>query len=213
MRAVSNLYLRVLPRALFGFRRYLVFAAVLFVTCVIVGYRGFSDSSGSLPWIFRSLVRLKEVLESVTPGWRVVILFWNNLKVTLISLAFGWILGIVPILGIAVNGVLIGAGAKLLVVRGTMPLHVVALGLLPHGLFELPAFLIGQAMGLRIGLFAPVVWAGRASRADLGRIVAESAAILVLVVVPLLAVAALMELGVSPSVLRLLTRGLSDLPF
>jgi stage II sporulation protein M len=212
LRVLAHLYTRALPRAFRSYWRYLLFAAMLLATCVIVGYRGFTPSNDSLPWIFGNLVSLRDSMTGASEFKQMAMLFWNNLKVTLVSIGLGWIFGIIPLVSICLNGVIIGAGAKLMVAKDALPMPLVVASFLPHGVLELPAFLAGQIVGLRLGFLIPIVWRGRASRNDLGRAAAEGAIILGLFCVPLLAIAAVVELKITPAIIRALAPHLSTLP-
>ncbi len=207
LRTISALYTRALPRALRGYRRYLLFASVLFITCVIVGYRGYQIQGEELPWMFRNLAALRDSMAGKSRGMQVLMLLWNNLRVCLVSTVLGWILGIVPMLSIGLNGVLIGVGARLMVARGGWPLGMVIASFLPHGVLELPAFIAGQVVGMRMGFLIPLVWRGRATTGDLGRAFAEGIAILLLFTVPALALAAAVELSVTPALIRAMAPG------
>ncbi len=102
-----------------------------------------------------------------------------------------------------------------MVVRNALSASVVIASFLPpHGILELPAFLAGQVVGgLRLGFLLPVVWRGRASKNDLGgRAAVEGAIILGLFCVPLLAIAAVVELKVTPAVVRMFAPELPTLP-
>jgi len=106
-----------------------------------VGYRNYQIQGDQVPWMFRNLAALRDSMEHRPRGMQMAMLFWNNLRVSLISLLFGWILGIAPMLSVGLNGALIGVGARLMVARGGWPLGVVIASFIPHGVLELPAFI------------------------------------------------------------------------
>lgn len=203
MSVIHKLYARALPRALRSYHRYIIFVAILFITCMVVGFKGYRPSpDGSLPWALRGLAELSDKLAS-GPLWkRLLTLLWNNMRVTLVSLALGWLLGIVPIISTCLNGVVIGMAVKMVMVRSGWSMGMVSLSFLPHGVFEIPAFLVGQAIGVRIGFLTPLAWRGKATSKDLGRMAAESLTLLAAAIVPLLALAALLELTLTPAVIR-----------
>ena len=213
LRKLSALYTRALPRAFRGYRRYLLFACVLFATCVVVGYKDYQIQGDQVPWMFRNLAALRDSMEHRPRGMQMAMLFWNNLRVSLISLLFGWILGIVPMLSVGLNGVLIGVGARLMVARGGWPLGMVIASFIPHGVLELPAFISVQAVGMRLGFLIPLVWRGRATTGDLGRAFAEGVAILLLFAAPALALAAVVELSLTPALIRAMAPGYPALPY
>jgi len=208
MSVIHKLYGRALPRALQSYHRYLIFVAVLFITCMAVGFTGYRPSpDGSLPWALRGLADLAERLESVPLWQRVLILFWNNVKVTFISLALGWLLGVVPMVSTCLNGVVIGMGAKMVMVQSGWSMGMVILSFLPHGVFEIPAFVAGQAIGVRIGFLTPLAWRGKTTGHDMGRMAAESLTLIGAAILPMLAAAAVLELTLTPAVIRLISPG------
>ena len=108
LRVHAHLYTPALQRAFRSYCRYLLFAAMLLATCVIVGYRGFTPSNDSLPWIFGNLVNLRDSMTGASEFKQMAMLFWNNLKVTLVSIGLGWIFGSIPFitLRISISGLL-----------------------------------------------------------------------------------------------------------
>jgi len=213
LKRLSVLYTRALPRALRGYRRYFLFACVLFATCVVVGYRDYQIQGDQLPWMFRNLAALRDSMEQKSRVMQILMLFWNNLRVSLISLLLGWILGIVPMLSVGLNGVLIGVGTRLMVERGGWPLGIVIASFIPHGILELPAFIAVQAVGMRLGFLIPLVWRKRATTGDLGRAFAEGVVIVLLFAAPALILAAVVELSLTPALIRAMAPGYPALPY
>lgn len=128
-------------------------------------------------------------------------LFADNLRVCALCMVYGFVPFIylsAAVLGI--NAMLIGALAAYTVRSGTS-LAAYAVGLLPHGIFELPALLACVAMGLYL--------CGQNTRNFQGQEPAAhpidaltQALRLLAVVIPLLAAAALIEANVTPFLLR-----------
>ena len=75
----------------------------------------------------------------------------NNLLVSLQMMIFGFFLGITPLIGLFTNGALLGSIIAGLEYQGASALVFLSLGVLPHGIFELPAFIISAAFGLKLG--------------------------------------------------------------
>ena len=85
----------------------------------------------------------------------VIGIFLQNLFVSAIALFGGILLGLAPILVVAVNGFLIGYVLASILSISAPAFLVISLaigGLVPHGIFEVPAFLIASTLGLRLGL-------------------------------------------------------------
>lgn len=81
-------------------------------------------------------------------------IFLQNTLATMLALLGGILFGISSFVIIFFNGFLIGFVLLTLLMVPGNPLNnilYIILGLVPHGIFELPAFLIASALGLRLG--------------------------------------------------------------
>ena len=83
-------------------------------------------------------------------------IFLNNIGVAGIGIVGGFILGIGPFLVVVVNGFLLGfiTISVFNIMSGDFfsALWFLILGLLPHGILEIPAFLVAAVLGLRLGM-------------------------------------------------------------
>ncbi|MBN2115011.1 MAG: stage II sporulation protein M [Anaerolineales bacterium] len=132
------------------------------------------------------------------------VIFYRNIRVTVLSLLLGLLsFGTLGLTVFMANIVLVGGllgGAQLV---GYSPWLVFAAGILPHGIFELPAIFIATAAMLKVGaqLVTPQ------SEKSLGEMLLLSLAdwlrIFVGIVLPLLAIAALIEFYVTPVLIKL----------
>jgi stage II sporulation protein M len=130
-------------------------------------------------------------LLSDSPAVLAVKLFLNNLSTCLLLFLGGVSLGVVTVLILSVNGLLIGAVTEL--VRQQQGMLYIAAALLPHGIFEIPAFLIGREVIAE--------WHGSGDAAA-GAL--PLARLFLRVVVPLLAVAAAVEAFITPAILSMI---------
>ncbi|MCX6747010.1 MAG: stage II sporulation protein M [Candidatus Pacearchaeota archaeon] len=74
----------------------------------------------------------------------------NNVKTTFLSIFFGAIFGIFPIINTIINGYVLGFVFVLTVNNsGVWELWRI----LPHGIFELPAVFISFGLGIKLGMF------------------------------------------------------------
>jgi len=78
-----------------------------------------------------------------------IFIFLKNVSALLISFMFSPILCLVPIIALIVNGGLISFISVAVVQEES--LDVLLAGLLPHGIFELPALIMGEAAALSFG--------------------------------------------------------------
>jgi len=79
-------------------------------------------------------------------------IFLKNVSVLLFSFIFSPILCLLPILTLTFNGLLLSFISVL--VAQEESLGLVLVGLLPHGIFEIPALIIGEAAALSFGATA-----------------------------------------------------------
>ena len=82
----------------------------------------------------------------------VILIFIKNVSALVLSFVFSPILCLVPILALVVNGWLLSFVSAVVIQEKS--LGFVLAGLLPHGIFELPALIMGQAAALSFGTMA-----------------------------------------------------------
>ncbi|BCJ87295.1 stage II sporulation protein M [Effusibacillus dendaii] len=76
----------------------------------------------------------------------------NNVKASLVLIVSGIFLAILAIGGIVVNGIMVGYAVSMVGQTAAVPAwSLVVFGLLPHGVFEIPAFLLAGSMGIKLG--------------------------------------------------------------
>lgn len=81
-----------------------------------------------------------------------LLIFKNNLLVGVLSLFLGILFGLLPLLTVGVNMFIFGFMLAALVVLGNYQgFFLFALSIVPHGILELPAFLLAAAFGLKLG--------------------------------------------------------------
>lgn len=131
-------------------------------------------------------------------------LFTNNLTVSLFAFALGITLGVGSAWVLFYNGVMMGALGAVFVEAGQ--LTAFATGVLPHGVLEIPAAILGGAAGfvLAQGIVRARSWPRSEELARAGK----EALLLVSGCVPLLAMAAVLEAGVARAPDWFLGRGI-----
>lgn len=143
-------------------------------------------------------------LDSLGEALPAPVLFLHNARTTIVFLLLGLVsfgtLGLTLFIGnIALVGGVLG-GAQLV---GYSPLLAFAAGILPHGIFELSAIILATAAMLKVGAQLVTPQAEK----SLGEILLISLAdwfrIFVGIVLPFLAVAALIEIYITPLLIKL----------
>ncbi len=82
-------------------------------------------------------------------------IFLQNLTATGVAWVGGLLFGLVPIIAVALNGFILGYVATFIAISTSdvlTNLAFLAAGLIPHAIFELPAFLLAGVSGLVLGL-------------------------------------------------------------
>lgn len=113
-------------------------------------------------------------------------IFQNNIFSSFIGLIFGVFFGIFPLMGALINGLLLGYVYAL--ASATEGFGVIWM-LVPHGIFELPAVFISLGLGLKLGMFIFV----KNKKKELFERLNKSLKVFVIIVLPLLIIAAIIE--------------------
>jgi len=134
-----------------------------------------------------------------TPAILALKVFLNNLQACLLLFLGGASLGVLTAFVLAANGLVIGAIIE--VVREQKGLVFVLAAIAPHGIFEVPAFIIAGALGF---LLARELWRDLQGREDAGVGAVRLGRYFLTIVVPLIAVAAIIEAFITPEIIQLL---------
>ena len=181
--------------------RWVGMTAVAFLVLVVLSYiagRLFPEIPAAILTYFNEVVADSGIVRD-DGSFSALALFGNNLRAMVLSTLYGFIPFLyLPALSMGVNAILLGMGASS--VNGQWLL--LAAGILPHGIFELPALCLSLAAGLCLcqninryirknekGIMKPLLL-------NILRVTG-------LVVIPLLVVAAIMESYVTPAVMQL----------
>ena len=139
-----------------------------------------------LNYILDFISQLLEKTQSMSFSQLTSFIFFNNLKSSFFGIIFGVVLGIFPVLALIANGYILGFVSSLTVVEeGIFSLWRI----LPHGIFELPAIFISFGLGLKFGSF---IFSKNKPKA-FNDFLINSFRVFLLIVIPLLIVAAIIE--------------------
>lgn len=129
-------------------------------------------------------------------------LFANNVRATLLILLAGLVsFSVLGMLIYLVNVGLIGGVLGVFKLIGYSPLVLFAAGLLPHGIFEIPALMIASAIVLRMAAVLVAPQLGKSMGQVVLELLADWAKVFLGVVMPLLGIAALVEAYITPLIL------------
>ena len=150
----------------------------------------FGESVGGFVQLFRELPKPQLALA----------IFLNNTLKTFLVVIGGVLLGVVPVIFLLVNGGALGFVLYLSIQHRGVFDSLVAI--LPHGVLELPAVLMGTSLGLLIGATAIRRIFGNTALA-LRTELALALRFFVSVIIPLLAAAALVESFVTSALVKM----------
>ena len=129
-------------------------------------------------------------------------IFANNVRATLLVFLGGMIsFSVLGMLVFLLNIGLVGGVLGIVKLMGYSPALLFAAGLLPHGVFEIPALVIASAIVLKIGAVLVTPQLGKSMGQIVLELLADWAKIFIGLVIPLLAVAAVIEAYVTPMIL------------
>lgn len=195
------------------FRRILPAVGLMSLLAVVTAWssHGWALSAFEEPLSYATPERLQKIeenlgelpdLASLSGHLNAPFLFFNNTRsMVIIFLAGLFSFSVLGVLFFMVNVGLIGGVYALFQLIGVEPLPIFLAGVLPHGIFELPALLIGSAVVLYIGAVIVTPQNGKSMGEVIISLMADWAKIFVGLVIPLLAIAALIEAYVTPGIL------------
>jgi len=132
-----------------SYKRWLFIAVLLFGIGLVLGL---ATTVGITDLLAEDVADLEELAELLSPLPQVaffVFVFVKNVSAVLISFALSPIFCLAPVMALIFNGGILGL-VSVLVVQEKSVGYLLA-GLLPHGVFELPAFIMGEAVALSFG--------------------------------------------------------------
>jgi len=188
---------------------WLVLSCVFFVAGYLVAVTALRNNPLAFQLILDQLERLMELGDSIYsshPLRGIYLVLMNNTVATFSIILFSFILGLPPLFSLFGNGTLMGVVAILMQDQGLSFPAFFFLGILPHGILELPAFFISASLGLKIGYHVVFPLPGE-SRLNSLKILFQEVKRMAPVIFLLLAAAACIEVLVTPLLLRAVLPG------
>lgn len=185
-------------------RNWLVLAVVIFLAGSLLAYFGSALQDDSLPGIETQLDDLQKIFEIILgnpPLITVLIIFLKNFMAVAQMLFLGVLAGFSPLATLFLNGYILGiVAASCSAAGGSVP-AMILLGILPHGLFELSAFFLCAALGLKLGYHCIASPLPDKTRLQSFRYIWKEIVTVIPLVVTLLLCAAFVEIYVTPHLL------------
>lgn len=132
-----------------SYRRWLLVAIFLFGIGLLAGLATPIGTDDLLTEDTAALGELIDFFGLLPQSSALVFIFIKNVTAVLTSFAFSPIFCLVPVMALSFNGWLIGLVSTVVIEQES--LGYLLAGLLPHGIFELPALIMGEAAALSFG--------------------------------------------------------------
>ena len=129
------------------YRRWIIIAVFLFGAGVVFGLTT-TSTDGLLTEELETLEELGDILSPFNI-FTFLFIFIKNVSTLLLSFVLSPIFCLIPILALTLNGWLLAFVS--VAVTQEKSLSFVLSGLIPHGIFELPALILGEAAALSFG--------------------------------------------------------------
>jgi stage II sporulation protein M len=176
-------------------------AALLFAVTFTLGWTtslGNPATGEKVLRVFKDQVA-SEVLDK-NPAVLALKLFLNNLEVCILLFMGGASLGIVTLFILSLNGIAIGIIMEL--VSRTRSLSFMLAAIMPHGIFEIPSFLISAGLGITLAQTLLNEWRSDPD-ADAASAMRDLGKPFIGLVVPLTAAAAFVEAFITPQIIQM----------
>lgn len=177
-----------------SYKRWIFVAVGLFAIGIAVGLAIPTDIADFLAEDLAALEELGIIFGPFQISTAIFI-FFKNVSALLLSFIFSPILCLTPIIALLANGLVISFVSALVVQEESLGFLLAAL--LPHGIFELPALIIGEAAALSFGAMAIVALISKQKRNQLLPNLKQNLRYLV-IAFALLLPAAIIETYISP---------------
>jgi stage II sporulation protein M len=181
------------------FTNAIIISLLLFCATITVGWVGTMQN----PQIGEDLMQLfeKEVAGQITGKATPEIfirLLTNNLEACVLLFLGGASFGILTIFVLTLNGILIGSILE--IVHQDHTIVFVAAAILPHGIFEIPAFIFSASLGILLAQSLIAEWYHGGDTAGEAR---GFARLFIVYVIPLVVIAAFVEAFITPIIIHL----------
>lgn len=130
-----------------------------YVSCILMlagAFIGFVQAEKVEQIAVQMLAQIKELVNKMGTDKDALSVFWlifsNNVTSAILMMVFGIVIAIPPIGGMVTNGILLGYIFQEMAESGQNIILMFTVGILPHGIFELPAVIFAAGVGIRYGL-------------------------------------------------------------
>jgi len=182
---------------LYSIRFLIIICIFAFVFSILAGYFSAQSNPQDAEEFFEKLGVMYEPIEGFSSFGQFIFVILNNSIALFLSILLGIIFGIFPFIVIFSNGTILGILMYLF--KYNLSLDQFFIGILPHGILEIPLLIIGCAMGLRVGkeVFRRVFQ----KKGDIKKELSTAIEFFWKIIIPLLVLAAAIEVFITARIL------------
>lgn len=191
---------RYLREYLLRNKKFIIISCLLFILSLIIGIIANESIRPVMVNILKQLVNQSPKNPTMTQT--ALYLFSNNIKVNIIILLGGLLFSVVSVLIIILNGIIIGFTATM------VPSTVFVVGIIPHGIFEIPATVLSLVEALlitklEINVISLLLSGNFRNRIGELNIIVKDILLTVMITFVFLVIAAIIEAGITPTLLNM----------
>lgn len=185
---------------LYSLKSYILFSSFILAVSALVGYAVAQNYPAETQTIIEEIKKMF-LFEEETTQWELFLfILENNITKLFIILPLGIFAGLIPFFSVFANGFLLGIFAQVVSQESSWPFFI--LGIMPHGIIEIPVLILSSAIGMRIGKVA--VYRLFSKKESLREEFAKALKFFILVLIPLLFIAAFIETFITSEILMIL---------
>lgn len=203
MKFIKENYIKVWKFLKENLGKTIIVCTALFVICAISGIIFGLNNMEATKEMIQGFMESKDDIISESGDISAIGLIKNNIVACGMSIVYGIIPFIfLTILSLGLNGFLIGVVLGFgKAATGASVIKTFVLGILPHGIFELPALVISMSMGIYLCLNLSMKVFGRGKEKIL-KILLEYVRLFISVIIPMILFAGVIESYITPLLLK-----------
>ncbi|MFC1947639.1 stage II sporulation protein M [Chloroflexota bacterium] len=133
-----------------NYRKWILISAVLFIFGLLLGLIIPTEGAGLFLAEATSLDEMAGIIAPLPQIAVFIFILLKNISVIVFSFILSPLLCIVPVITLVLNGGVIGLVSAIIMEEESLPFLLA--GLLPHGILELPALIMGEAVAFSFGI-------------------------------------------------------------
>ena len=181
-------------------KNYILFSSLVFLFAILSGYLFAQNFPEETQEIIKELEKFFSISEETTSFQMFLFILENNVIKLFTVILLGIFAGLIPLLSLWGNGMILGIFAQ--IVSQELSWTFLILGILPHGIIEIPVLILSAAIGIRIGKLA--IWRIFGRHKNFREEFTKAIKFYIVILIPLLFIAALIEAFITPVLLGII---------